>query len=223
MHCTKNLSENLLKTAFDDKDTAAVRVDMQARGICPHLHLQAVGPNRDKLRMPDAPYVLTTEDKLKVLGVLQNLRTPTHYVSALYSKISQGKLSGLNSHDFHVLLQQILPLCFRKILNKSLVAVVVKLSRPFRKLCAKIVDRLDKAQMTANSVEIMCLMEMEMPPSFFDIISHLPNHLVEELFICGPVHTRWMYPYECYFKTLKGYVRNYAKPEGSIAQGYQIE
>ena len=38
-----------------------------------------------------------------------------------------------------------------------------------------------------------------------------------------PIHTQWMYPYECYFKTLKGYVRNLAKPEGSIAQGYQTE
>ena len=69
----------------------------------------------------------------------------------------------------------------------------------------------------------MCLMEKEMPPTFFDIISHLPNHLVEDLFLCGPVHTMWMYPYEHYFKTLKEYVRNLAKPEGSIAQGYQMD
>jgi len=82
---------------------------MQAKGIQPHLHLQAKGSNRDRLRMPNASYVLTAEDKSKVLRVLQNLRTPTHYVSALYSKISQGKFSGLKSHDFHVLLQQILP------------------------------------------------------------------------------------------------------------------
>jgi len=32
-----------------------------------------------------------------------------------------------------------------------------------------------------------------------------------------------MYPYECHYKTLKGYVRNLAKPEGSIAQDYQIK
>jgi len=75
----------------------------------------------------------------------------------------------------------------------------------------------------ADSTEITCLLEKEMPPSFFDIMSHMPNHLVEELFLCGPVHTRWMYPYERYFKTLKGYVRNLAKPETSIAQGYQTE
>jgi len=45
MHCANNISENLLKTAFGEKDTAAVRADMQARGIRPHLHLQAVGAN----------------------------------------------------------------------------------------------------------------------------------------------------------------------------------
>ena len=32
-----------------------------------------------------------------------------------------------------------------------------------------------------------------------------------------------MYPYERYFKTVKGFVRNLAKPEGNIAQGYQVE
>jgi len=52
---------------------------------------------------------------------------------------------------------------------------------------------------------------------------HLTVHLVEELFICGPVRTRWMYPYERYFKGLKGFVQNLAKLEGSIAQGYQME
>ncbi|CAI9265521.1 unnamed protein product [Lactuca saligna] len=36
----------------------------------------------------------------------------------------------------------------------------------------------------------------------------------------GPVHMRWMYPFERYMKKLKNYVRNKAKPEGSIAEGY---
>jgi len=69
----------------------------------------------------------------------------------------------------------------------------------------------------------MCLLKKEMPPSFFDIMSYMPNHLVEEVFLCGPMYTRWMYPYERYFKSLKGFVRNLAKLEGSIAQGYEAE
>jgi hypothetical protein len=223
MHCEKNIAENILKTTFGEKDSPAVRADLEARGIRPHLHLQRLGPNRDRYYMPDASYVLSTDDKAKVLQVLKSLRPPSHYVSALHKKISKGKLSGLKSHDFHVLLQQILPLCFRKVSNKSLAGVVIRLSRVFRKLCAKTVNGGEKEQLLADVAETMCMLEKEFPASFFDIMSHLPNHLVEQLFQCGPVHTRWMYPYERYFKTLKGYVRNLAKPEGSIAQGYQVE
>ena len=32
-----------------------------------------------------------------------------------------------------------------------------------------------------------------------------------------------MYPYERYYKELKSFIRNLAKPEGSIAHGYQME
>lgn len=105
MHCEKNLCENLVKTAFGEKDSPALRADIQARNIRPHLHLQAISPNRDRFHMPDAPYVMSAEDKAKVLRVLKSSRTPTHYGSTLYTKTSKGKLSGLKSHDFHVLLQ----------------------------------------------------------------------------------------------------------------------
>ena len=105
MHCEKNISKNIVKTTFGEKDTTVVQADLQARGIRPHLHLQPIDNDGQRLRMPDATYVLLAADKVKVLQVLENLRTPTHYVSALYTKISKGKLSGLKSHDFHVLLQ----------------------------------------------------------------------------------------------------------------------
>ncbi|GKA47822.1 reverse transcriptase domain-containing protein [Tanacetum coccineum] len=36
----------------------------------------------------------------------------------------------------------------------------------------------------------------------------------------GLIPNRWMYPFERYMKKLKSYVRNKAKPEGSIAEGY---
>ncbi|PWA96408.1 hypothetical protein CTI12_AA040050 [Artemisia annua] len=49
---------------------------------------------------------------------------------------------------------------------------------------------------------------------------HLVMHLPEEALQGGPVTFRWMYPFERYMKKLKNYVRNKAKPEGSIAEGY---
>ncbi|GKE43071.1 hypothetical protein Tco_1470355, partial [Tanacetum coccineum] len=41
--------------------------------------------------------------------------------------------------------------------------------------------------------------------------------------LCGPIRPRWMFPFERYMKKLKGYVRNNAKSEGSIAEGYVAE
>ncbi|XP_042459548.1 uncharacterized protein LOC122043134 [Zingiber officinale] len=57
------------------------------------------------------------------------------------------------------------------------------------------------------------------PPSFFDIMVHLTIHLATEVQLAGPVHYRWMYPIERYLGTLKSYVRNRSRPEGSIAEG----
>jgi hypothetical protein len=34
----------------------------------------------------------------------------------------------------------------------------------------------------------LCMLEMEMPPSFFDVMTHLVIHLVEEVDVCGLVH-----------------------------------
>lgn len=69
----------------------------------------------------------------------------------------------------------------------------------------------------------LSVVKQEFPSSFFDMMTHLLVYIMEELFICGPIHTRWMYPIESYFKTLKGYVRNKARLEGSMAKGYALE
>lgn len=81
----------------------------------------------------------------------------------------------------------------------------------------------EKAEMLENAELSLCFLEREFPLGFFVIMTHLMFHLVEELFICGPVHCRWMYPMERYMKSLKDYVRTNARPEGSMAEGYAME
>jgi len=105
-------------------------------------------------------------------------------------KISKGKLSGLKSHDFHVFLQQTLLLCYQRIENKTIVVIMMHFNRVFRRLCVKIINGEDKLELKGDYAKIMNLLEKEMPPSFFNIMSHLLNHLVQELFLCGPIHTR---------------------------------
>lgn len=223
MHCEKNVCENILKILFGEKDTPSTRVDMQLRNIRPHQWLQSASPNNDKFFIPDVSYVLSSEDWALFLLTLKSLKTPTSYVSSLHRRISKGKLSGLKSHDYHILMQQILPLCLRNIGNDKLVGAIVRVSRLFQKLCAQVIEPLNERELLEDCAETMCLIEKEMPPQFFDIMFHLTWHLVQELFICGPVTNRWMYPYERCFKNLKGMVRNFAHPKDCIALGYEVE
>jgi hypothetical protein len=58
---------------------------------------------------------------------------------------------------------------------------------------------------------------------FFDIMTHLLIHLVEELDVCGPVGARWCYPIEWYLGMLKHYVRNKVEPKVCIAMGYMYD
>ncbi|XP_024028361.1 enolase [Morus notabilis] len=51
---------------------------------------------------------------------------------------------------------------------------------------------------------------------------HLVIHLPEEAIRGGPVHLRWMYPFEHFLGSLKKYVKNRAHPEGSIAEAYIV-
>ncbi|XP_059306890.1 uncharacterized protein LOC132058382 [Lycium ferocissimum] len=77
--------------------------------------------------------------------------------------------------------------------------------------------------MHSEIVEIICDHEKIFHPTFFDIMLHLPIHLVNEIKFGGPAHLRWMYSIERHLCKLKGFVRNRSCPEASIAEGFLAE
>ncbi|GJW62212.1 reverse transcriptase domain-containing protein [Tanacetum coccineum] len=81
----------------------------------------------------------------------------------------------------------------------------------------------DMSEAKKQSISILIELEQIFPPAFFDIMIHVAIHLPDEAILDGPIHYRWMFPFERYMKKLKNYVRNKAKPEGSIAEGYVAE
>ena len=222
MHVEKNVAENLLRTLFGEKDGPKVRADLEQRNIRPHLWVRREVRQNPRAFLPAAPYVLSKEQRRIFLETLKKLKLPSHFSSNMHTKISKGKLIGLKSHDFHVLIQDLMPLCMRSCGCDHLAMVVVRVSRLFKRICSKKVDCAEREALFEECAETLCVLEKEMPPAFFDIMVHLCIHVVQELFICGPIHVRWMYPFERYYKTLKGYVRNHAKPEGCMAKGYEV-
>jgi hypothetical protein len=77
--------------------------------------------------------------------------------------------------------------------------------------------------MKDESRVIMALLQMQFPTSFFDGQQHLMIHVVDEVTMAGPMPYRWMFFVERYMKTLKDFVRQKTKPEGSISEGYLLQ
>jgi hypothetical protein len=74
----------------------------------------------------------------------------------------------------------------------------------------------------AKAAQILCQMEQFLPPSLFDMQLYLLVHLPNKVRLCGLVSSRWMYFVERYMGELKSWVRQRARPEGSMAQGYIV-
>jgi hypothetical protein len=67
---------------------------------------------------------------------------------------------------------------------------VMRMCKIFRRICTKVYNLAEFESLQVDVAESMVLLEMEFPPSFFDIMMHLPYHLVQELDLCGPMSMR---------------------------------
>jgi len=102
-------------------------------------------------------------------------------------------------------------------LDNDIYEAIAELGKFFRELCSRTLDKDVLAEMKKEIPIILVKLEKIPPPAFFDVMVHLAVHLPDEALLRGPMQYGWMYPIERRLYTLKRYVRNRARPEGSIA------
>lgn len=117
-------------------------------------------------------------------------------MSADVFNVNDGKLSGLKSHDCHVLLQRLIPIGIRAFLPNDVCTALVELCKFFQDLCAKTLKVSDLDKLEKGIFLVLCKLERIFPLAFFDVMVHLPVHLPCEAKIVGPVGYSWMYPIE---------------------------
>ncbi|XP_024172337.1 uncharacterized protein LOC112178421 [Rosa chinensis] len=227
MHIEKNVCDSLIGTLLNipgkTKDGLKTRLDLVKMGIRPGLQPNVDCPKKN--RLPLASWNLTMDEKRCMCGSFHGMKVPENYSSNISSLVSMDelRLSGLKSHDCHALMQQLLPVAIRGVLEKPVRIAIIRLCLFFNEICSPTIDPSRLPQIQADLVETLCVLEKYFPPSFFDIMIHLTVHLVREVELCEPVCFRWMYPFERYMKVCKGYVRNKRHPEGCIAECYIAE
>ncbi|GJR90026.1 hypothetical protein Tco_0214037 [Tanacetum coccineum] len=197
MHIEKNALEALLNTLLQNdksKDTLKARQNLETLRVRKELWL--VKKTKRK--------VLEASSKQKVTA-------------------DDNNITGLKSHDCHIMMHRLLPYGVQRYLPKNIAAPIIELCLFFKQLCARSLMQQDMAKAKKQLISMMINLEQIFPPDFFNIMIHLVIHLPDEAIQGGLFRYRWMFPFKRYMKKLKNYVRNKAKPEGSMAEGYVAE
>jgi hypothetical protein len=199
MHIEKNVFENIFNIVMDvkgkTKDNIEARLDVAL--FCNRKNMELVCDG-SRVAKPRASFVLEKNAQLLVYKWLKSLRFPDGHASNISRLVNteECRLYGMKSHDCHVFMQTLIPLAFRDLLPKGIWDALTEISHFFRDICSSKlnVDHIERLE--KNIVETICKLEMIFPPSFFDLMEHLPVHLPFEVKVGGPVQYRWMYPFE---------------------------
>nr|GEX55504.1 hypothetical protein [Tanacetum cinerariifolium] len=106
----------LKKLLPDEKDRMNARLDLAELGIKPEFFARQ---EEDKTTLPPTGYTLTNTKKDIFCEMLSNIRVTQGYCSKFSSLVSlkDMKLTGLKSHDYHMLMQEFLPIAIRLIMH----------------------------------------------------------------------------------------------------------
>ena len=110
MHIQKNICYSILGTLLNiegkTKDTFKARQDLEDMNIRKELHL--IKRSDGKYVMLATCYTLSKAERQGFCEFLKSVKFPDGYASNISrcASINDGKISGLKSHDCHVLLQR---------------------------------------------------------------------------------------------------------------------
>src|SRR3954463_4219204 len=216
MHVTKNLCETLLGflgVYRKTKDTPEAQEDQQ------RMH------GKDGIHQGHASYALTKEEKEIFFECLLSMKVPFGFSSNIKGIINMAekKFQNLKSHDCHVIMTQLLPVALRGLLLENVRLAIVKLCAFLNAISQKVIDPEIIQGLRSDVTQCLVSFELVFPPSFFNIMTHVLVRLVDEIVILGPEFLHNMFPFERFMGVRKKYVRNRARPEGSISMGHQIE
>src|SRR4051812_6743048 len=220
MHVTKNVCVNLLSflgVYGKTNDTKEARQDQQL--------LKDPDDRHPEWFQGRASYALTKEEKVIFFECLSSMKVSSGFSSNIKGIINmpEKKFQNLKSHDCHVIMTQLLPIALRGLLPENVRVAIVKLCAFLNAISQKVINPEDLPRLQNDVVQCLVSFELVFPPSFFDIMTHLLVHLVEEINILGPVFLHNMFPFERFMGVLKKYLHNRARPEGSISKGYGTE
>ena len=126
-----------------------------------------------------ARYCLTKDGKKQLCQYLSDCTYPDGFCASMSKcvNLQTQKISGLKTHDCHILLQRTLPAGLRGLVGSDIYEAIADLGKIFKSLCSKTLERDVLLRLKDDIPVIMCRLENIFPPAFFDVMMHLAVHL----------------------------------------------
>jgi hypothetical protein len=181
MHQERNVAESIISMCFDvtafSKDNINARIDLATLCNRPSLHPKTNA--KGNLKRPRAPCCLKLAEGKEILRWLKKLKFLDPYASNIKRavNVSTGKLNGLKSHDYHIVIERLMPAIFHGYLNADLWKIFTKLSYFYRQICATQVLKVMMQKLEKEIMVLVCKMEKIFPLGWFNVMQELLVHL----------------------------------------------
>jgi hypothetical protein len=120
MHQERNITESIISMCFDaigfSKDIINASKDLA--DICNRPSLEPARNAKGSLKRPHAPYCLKLIERKEILSWLKKLK----FLDCI------GKLNGLKCHDYHIIIERLMPVMFHGYFDADLWKIFIELS-----------------------------------------------------------------------------------------------
>jgi hypothetical protein len=141
MHKECNIAESIITMCFDvadfSKDNMNARKDLAALYNRPFL--KGKRNAKGNLTRQRTPYCLKPTERKEILRWLKKFKFLDCYVSNIKQvvNVSTGKLNGLKSHNYYIIIERLMSVMFCGYFNVDLWKIFAELSYFYRQICAK--------------------------------------------------------------------------------------
>jgi hypothetical protein len=137
MHQERNVVESIVMACMNflekSKDNKQARKDLDMICHRPSLHLLSRGTK------PQALFCMKAKERKEIMTWMKNLKFPDGFAAGFRRvvNVKTGKLIGLKSHHYHVIMEWLLPNMLRGYVHQDVWKTIAELSYFYRQLCAK--------------------------------------------------------------------------------------
>jgi hypothetical protein len=141
MHQECNVAESIISMCLDvtgfSKDNMNARKDLAT--LCDHSLMEVKTNAKENLTRPRVLYCLKLAERKEILKWLKKLKFLDRYAVNIKRAVNvgTGKLNGLKHHDYHIIMERLLPVMLRGYFDTDLWKMFAELSYFYRQHCAK--------------------------------------------------------------------------------------